>query len=313
MLSVLFAAFPVFALIALGGLFGKVRDIGPVGIAALNNFTAWLALPALLFLSLAHGTHGATPPLGFVLVAAISTFGLFAVAYFTCLPSAAGMADRALAALAASYSNTGFIGIPLLTALLGPTGTIAGVIASIITISALFALAVLLVEIGVNGGGSAKAVARVLWGVVKNPLVFAPLLGALWGAFGLPLPTPLGRLLELLGAAASPCALVTIGAFLALPGSHAEPRAMIRAVGLKLVAQPLIAGVLLWIALRAGLAIPRDWAVAAILLAALPTGTGPFMLAELHRREAALASRTILITTVIGALSVSLLAGALLG
>jgi predicted permease len=38
---------------------------------------------------------------------------------------------------------------------------------------------------------------------------------------------------------------------------------------------------------------------AAVLLAALPTGTGPFMLAELYRREAAVTSSVILVSTVL--------------
>jgi predicted permease len=43
----------------------------------------------------------------------------------------------------------------------------------------------------------------------------------------------------------------------------------------------------------------------ATLLAALPTGTGPFMLAEFYNREAAVTSRVILISTVFSILTVS--------
>lgn len=44
----------------------------------------------------------------------------------------------------------------------------------------------------------------------------------------------------------------------------------------------------------------------AVLLSALPTGTGPFMLAGFYRREPAVASRTILFSTLasIGTLAV---------
>ena len=43
----------------------------------------------------------------------------------------------------------------------------------------------------------------------------------------------------------------------------------------------------------------------AVLLAALPTGTGPFMLAEFYRREATITSNAILVSTVLSVLTVS--------
>jgi predicted permease len=52
-------------------------------------------------------------------------------------------------------------------------------------------------------------------------------------------------------------------------------------------------------------AIPRPWSSAALLLTALPTGTGPFMLAKLYDRRAAVASRTILLSTLLSLLSIS--------
>ena len=63
-----------------------------------------------------------------------------------------------------------------------------------------------------------------------------------------------------------------------------------------------------WLVLLLLLPLPPLWAPAAILLAALPTGTGPFMVAQLYRRDVALAARVILLTTIAGLASVSLLA-----
>nr|WP_017906513.1 hypothetical protein [Pseudomonas fuscovaginae] len=44
----------------------------------------------------------------------------------------------------------------------------------------------------------------------------------------------------------------------------------------------------------------------ALLLSALPTGTGPFMLAEYYKREASLVSGTILISTLGSLLTLSI-------
>jgi malonate transporter len=55
--------------------------------------------------------------------------------------------------------------------------------------------------------------------------------------------------------------------------------------------------------------MPIMWANAAVLLAALPTGTGPYMLAELYKREAAMTSSVILSSTVISLITLALCLG----
>jgi predicted permease len=42
-----------------------------------------------------------------------------------------------------------------------------------------------------------------------------------------------------------------------------------------------------------------------VLLAALPTGTGPFMLAEFYRREAGITSTVVLASTVVSLATIS--------
>ena len=53
--------------------------------------------------------------------------------------------------------------------------------------------------------------------------------------------------------------------------------------------------------------MPEVWAKTAVIMAAMPTGTGPFMLAKLYDREAAVTSRSILISTVLSLFTVSAL------
>lgn len=71
---------------------------------------------------------------------------------------------------------------------------------------------------------------------------------------------------------------------------------------LKLVAHPL----LLWFLAFKVFDLPPLWAHSALLLSALPTGTGPFMLAEYYKREASLVSSTILISTLGSLLTLSI-------
>lgn len=313
MLIILTAILPIFALIGAGALFGRWRRVGPGGIAMLNDFTVWLALPALLFRALAEGDWAELNRPSFVLMFSAGLAIIFIAGLLLPQPKDAKspLVDRSLVALTASYPNAGFIGIPLAQGLLGPVGLAAAVIGSILTVSVQFAVSLLLVEVGLAQGGNLRESAgKVIRALARNPLVVSPIAGGLWAMTGQPLPEMIARFVDLLAAAASPCALVTIGAFLMLPrqkgGGEATPL-LTPTLLLKLVAQPVaMAAGFFWLLPAMGVALPHEWGIAAVLLGALPTGTGPFMLAELYGRDAALASRVILLSTI---LSVATLMG----
>jgi hypothetical protein len=130
----------------------------------------------------------------------------------------------------------------------------------------------------------------------------APVFGAIIPITGTTIPVPLESILKMLGGAASPCALVALGLFLAqrqsLSGQYLVGNLFL--VGLKLIAQPVLA----WLLARA-FGLSPLLTHAAVLVAALPTGTGPFMLAEFYRREAETTSNVILISTVLAVLTIS--------
>src|SRR5690606_39788368 len=70
------------------------------------------------------------------------------------------------------------------------------------------------------------ALRKVSLALAKNPLVIAPVLGALWAWGGVPLPGPAADLLNILGAATTPCALVSLGLFLAHKQQEPTPGVM---------------------------------------------------------------------------------------
>ena len=206
--------------------------------------------------------------------------------------------------LAAGYANTGFLGIPLCLVLFGRESLPPVIIATLLTACLLFAIVIVMIEVDRHGRGDfGHALGKVSLTLLRNPLLVAPVLGMIFAATGLPLPLPVDRFAILLGNAASPCALVAIGLFLAQQSGGHDNRAVLRLVLIKLLLHPGITAVLAyWI-----FPMPRLWAEVAVVLSALPIGTGPFMLAKLYDREAALTSRAILISTLCSVVSVSLL------
>lgn len=300
--AVVTVVLPIFALILLGYLCRRSNRLGPAAASEINRLVVWLCLPALLFKVTATTTWAQIWQPGFVVAVGAGCVLTFTTTVLWRLWQRHHLVDASIDGLSAAYANTGYIGIPLCLLVLGEPGLEPALIATLIVVCVLFALAVVCIEVGLQQERHlGKALATVLKALAKNPLVAAPVGGAGWACTGLGLATPVQHLLDLLAAATTPCALVSLGLFLAQkqPG---HPAGAWPLVAIKLVAQPALTAFLAFKVLH----LPPLWAHAALLLSALPTGTGPFMLAEYYQREAGVVSRAILMSTLLSLLSLSL-------
>ena len=238
---------------------------------------------------------------GFVLAFGLSSLIVYAATFLVSRYRNADLATASFAGLSASYSNTGYMGIPLCILALGQDGLAPAVISTLIVFG-MFALATVFIEVGIL---SHKKPHEIVWSVIKslcsNPLLIAPVAGLVWSSTDLALYDPLQQFISFLSAAASPCALVSIGLFLI----QKQKTPAVGAWGLsiaKLIVQPLIA----WVIAGPILGLPSLWVNAVILLSALPTGTGPFMLAQYYSADGSTISRVVLLTTVGSLVTLSL-------
>ncbi|MCJ2183414.1 AEC family transporter [Novosphingobium sp. 1949] len=296
MLTPLLTVLPVFALIFAGWLAGRLRALGPQATSELNRFVVWLALPALLFeiVAKAHSSELWRP--GFLAVLVLGTMGTFALTI--ALNRRHGLADATIDGLNAAYANSGYMGFPIMAVVLGAAGRPLTLISVLVTVCVLFATGIVLIEAaGQKAASPGRLVLKVARRVLSNPLVAAPLAASLFPISGLGVPAPLDSFLTMLGGAASPCALVALGLFLAAERSAAPaPRGRISAlIALKLIAQPIVT----WLLAAKVFALSPVETHAAVILAALPTGTGPFMLAEFYGREAEVTARVVLVSTIL--------------
>ena len=291
--TVLVVIAPIFSLILLGYACGRTRRLGEHAASELNKLVVWLCLPALLFKVTATAVWAQIWQPGFILSFGLGCMAVFFGTLAWKVASGRQLVEGSIDGLSAAYANTGYIGIPLCLMVLGPSGLEPALISSLIVVCVLFAVAVTLVEVGLQSEPNlARAGLAVAVALAKNPLVVTPMVGAAWAFTGLGLAEPVTRLLDMLAAATTPCALISLGLFLARPGKPAS-RGAWPLVVLKLMGQPLITG---WLAFKV-FVLPPLWAHSAVLLSALPTGTGPFMIAEYYKREAGTISRVILLST----------------
>jgi predicted permease len=308
MLSTLLLVLPIFGLILAGFACRRLRVLGPNASPELNRFVVYLALPALLFDAMAHTPwHDIYQP-GFLLSFGGGSVLVYIATVLMRMRGGGKLATAGIDGLNGSYANTGFMGFPLCMAALGASSLIFVSISMIIVVACLFSVSIVLIEIsqqsehGVRQPG--KLALKVASTVLRHPLVISPIAGMLWGGIHVPLPESLDVFLKMLGAAASPCALVALGLFLAEKRQKREGDGQTAAwlVFVKLFIHPALT----WVIAVPLLRLPPEVAVPSVLLAALPTGTGPFMLAEFYRCEAVVTSKTILWSTVVSVITVTL-------
>ncbi len=310
MLGTLSILLPIFGLIAAGFISRKTGVMGQTAASELNRFVVWLALPALLFDIMANSNWSALYLPDFILVYLIGSVGLFGLVLIWRLKQGVPLADASIDSVSAAYSNTGYVGFPLLFLVFGAPSQVPTTIASIIVVSIVFALAIILIETGLQAEASLRLkIKNVLKAVFLNPLIVSPIAGMLFALTSWQLPQGVETFLTLLSGAASPAALVSLGLFLAdavassNDNSAAARKTAWQLTAIKLIAQPLLVA---WLALSV-FEMDYELAMMAILLAALPTGTGPFMLAEYYRREAVTTAQTVLFSTVLSLVTLTLL------
>jgi malonate transporter and related proteins len=310
LLTAVWVVIPVFALILSGYAAGRLRVLGPTAASELNKFVVFLALPALLFEVIAEADWPALWQPGFIFAFAGGALLVFALVVVARVGRGRSLADASIEALNAGYANTGYIGFPICQAVFGRESFALVTLATLITVSVVFAVAIVCIEISLNKTAQAhRTVLKVCRSLLTNPLIVAPLLGGAWAAINIPLPAALQTYLTYLGASSSPVALVSLGLFLNVEhrDGHSSGVLVTLLASLKLMVQPAITAALAILVFH----LAYRTAGAAIVLAALPTGTGPFMLAEYYRRDALVTSKIILWTTAISIVTLTALISAL--
>jgi malonate transporter len=114
-------------------------------------------------------------------------------------------------------------------------------------------------------------------------------------------PEPVERFLEYLSGAAAPCALFAMGVTLALRPLNRIPHELAVIAALKLILHPLLCYVVLsWVG-----DFSETWLFSAVLLAALPTATNVFVIAQQYGVWVQRASASVLITTCLSVMTVT--------
>ena len=305
MQTILNNALPFFALIFCGYAAGRLNLLTTTAAAGVNTFVFYFALPAFLFSLMSSSPIAEVlnvPFIGAYVLASLAVFGL-AVAGGGLLFDV-GRGEAAIQGLAAVLPNTGYMGIPLAVAVFGREAAVPLVVGLTLDGVLLIPLGILLIESEKGQGESPlRTVLATFPDLVRNPLIVSIFAGLAVSAAGLTPPTPVNNFLDLLGAAAGPCALFALGATLAgrsVAGGAAEIGYM---TALKLFVHPAA------LLLTAAVIFDVDplWTSAALLGASLPTAANVFIVARQYDVYVTRASGAVLVSTAVSMATVSTL------
>jgi malonate transporter len=297
---VLNAVLPVFGLVACGVLAGRFGLVTQASSAALNQFVYAFALPAMLFIAVYRGSLEEILSGFFLLGVVGATLGTAVLGYLLSRHVQGGAPpESTMRALNASFANTGYLGIPLVTVAYGERAALPAALATVATNIVSFAVAIVCLELFVNPRRG--AVRRALGGVVRSPLIWPIGLAVAVVAAGVRIPTPVERFAVLLSAAAGPCALFAIGLFVSQLSIRAGIAASWPSTALKLAVHPMLMAVLaLWL-----LPIDPFWAKISVVCASLPLGATAFVLAQRYNLLEAETSTGAVLSTAASVLTVS--------
>ncbi len=296
---------PVFAIMLAGYLAGRFKLLGPASSEALNSFVYFVALPALFFISMARVEIAEAFHVPFLIAfggGLLGSFGFSVLVAVFVFPNR--LAALGLHGLCAVFSNTGYLGIPLLLTAFGEAGKLPGIISTVVMGAVVMTIGLAIIETDLSQGARPiRVLGKILLGVVKSPLVLSAAAGLSVSAMGWSVPAAVATFADILGAAASPCALFAIGLFMVGRSFTAGMEEVGWLVTIKLLVHPAITW---WLAF-AVMDMAPVWAAAAVIQAALPTGALVFVLAQKYDIYVQRSTAAIMVSTVLSVITLSAL------
>lgn len=302
---------PIFAVITIGFLAAWLKLLPDEAGEALAKFVFVIAVPVLLFETLATADFGGANPL-FLWIA---YFAGVAVAWTlaTLLVRRLFSADRrtgVIAGISASFANTVFVAIPAVQRAYGDAGLEPLFLIISIHLPAMMIAATLLMERAAERDASdagaartrasvAATLGRLARSLVRNALVVGIVCGLAWWLTGLALPAQVEEVADLLGSTAGPVSLFAMGMSLTRYGIRGDLGSAFLVAALSLVLMPAV------VYLVAAPLLPPLWLKVAVLTAACPAGVNSYLFASHFKSGEKLAATTILVSTLLSVASLS--------
>jgi predicted permease len=292
---------PIFTIILLGWIAHRKGFLEPDFIAAANRLVYYLAIPALVFKSIAKASFTASFNLNLLAVALVMV--VIACLLALALGRALRYEPRLLAVFAQNgfHGNLGYVGLAVSFYYLGSQGLVrASIIAGFMMILQN-ALSVTVLQMAAEQGTVRRRPLSMLMKILGNPVIISAILGIGFSVAQIPLPLIFSRSLDILSGLALPMALLIIGASLSFKLLRSRLFPVIAASAIKLVVLPGLGyAAFHMLGMSPGLYLP------ALILLASPSATVIYVMAKEMNGDTDFAVAAISASTLLSALTFTL-------
>lgn len=297
--AILLALTPIFFVLLLGYGAGRYRIVDNQKVDSLNALVMEFALPASLFAATASASRSEMVSQGplFVILGAVM-LGVFFVWYYgSKVILKESSANASLQALTLAFPNLAGVGLPIMSAVVGPSGTVPLAIALASGSILVSPLSLIIVEmnLGPKPDGAEAPTTRILRSIrhaLTKPVVLAPALGILVSLSGLKTGAMIDACLLLIGHAAPGVALFLTGLILSSQAFSLDWK-IVGATAIADIVRPLLAAAVVF-----SLPVPDETARIAVLLAAVPSGFFGILFAVNYRLNSGAAGSMVTASTV---------------
>ncbi len=282
---------PLFILIFSGFLLRKKGLINADFVSKGSQIVFKLALPALVIRSLAVtnlSELGSLPLFGSYLIALLITaVVVLLISFYTAPPESRGPVVHG-----AFRGNVVIVGLALVQSALGDEAFILGLGLVAVFLPIYNLMASVALSLPYRGEGSPFK--GVLVTMIKIPLIWSVIIGALWSLSGWQMPVILDRSLDYFGRLALPLGFLTIGANLSIHGLGKRWKGVVAAVSGKLILYPLLA-----LLIGTWMGVDTMGLIVLFLMAGSPTAISSFAMTKAMGRDADTAGDIVALSTAI--------------
>lgn len=300
---------PVFLLVGIGYATARSGILSAAVGEALGQFVYVIAIPVLIFKTLAVVSIGDASPWAMWLtyfggVAVAWTTGTLVIRRLFAREARAGV----IGGISAGFANTVMVGIPLVSAVFGKDGLVPLILLISVHLPVMTIVTAILMERAAALDGMAEArsplavVRSIVISLAQNPIVIAILCSVLWRLSGLPLTGIFEDVLTHISSTSLPIALLSLGMSMVLYGIRGN---LLPGVLLSLIKVALMPAVVLGLGLYV-FHLPPLWVAVMTLTAACPTGVNAFIFANRYGTGHAMSANSITLTTAAAVLTCGL-------
>lgn len=297
MIDVINLAMPFFGLILLGFFCGRVMKLPESGMAWMNFYIVYVALPPLFFKLIAATPFEQLQNGWFVVGTTLSTYIVFVISLAIGMVFYRGdLRPATMQAVLGSYSNIGYMGPGLTLAAIGPAAAVPTALIFVFDNAMLFTLIPFLIALGSSEKLDVwKTTKVVIWRIVSHPFNIATFVGVLGAYFQIKPPTAIDKIVTYLANSAAPVALFALGVTVASRPVGRIPKELPIHLFIKLLIHPVIVlALLLYIG-----GFAREWVYTAVIMAALPPALNVFVVARQYDVYVEEASTGVLLGTLV--------------